>query len=65
MNDVFLDILFQKAYHGEKCTSLHFSRHKILHGEITNYGQKDFTVRCFMILDFLSELMFINNEESV
>ena len=63
MNDFFLDVLFQTANPGEKCKSLHFSRHKILHGEITNYGQKVFTIRCFMILDFLSELMFINDEE--
>lgn len=65
MNDIFLEVLFQNAYPGEKCTSIHFSRHKILHGEITNYGQKVFTVRCFMILDFLSELIFINDEDSV
>ena len=65
MNDIFLEILFQTAYTGEKCKSLHFSRHKILHGEITNYGQRVFTVRCFMILDFLSELIFINSEELV
>lgn len=63
MNDFFLDVLFQTAHPGEKCKSLHFSRHKILHGEITNYGQKVFTIRCFMILDFLSELIFINDEE--
>lgn len=63
MNDFFLEVLFQTVYPGEKCKSLHFSRHKILHGEITNYGQKVFTIRCFMILDFLSELMFINDEE--
>lgn len=63
MNDFFLDVLFQTAHPREKCKSLHFSRHKILHGEITNYGQKVFTIRCFMILDFLSELIFINDEE--
>lgn len=63
INDIFLDVLFQTVFPGEKCKSLHFSRHKILHGEITNYGQKVFTVRCFMILDFLSELIFIDDEE--
>ena len=63
INDFFLEVLFQTVYPGEKCKSLHFSRHKILHGEITNYGQRVFTIRCFMILDFLSELMFINDEE--
>ena len=56
MNDVFLDVLFQNTFPGEKCKSLHFSRHKILHGEIVSYGRKDFMIRCFMILDFLSEL---------
>lgn len=65
MNDFFLEVLFQTVYPGEKCKSLHFSRHKILHGEITNYGQKVFTIRCFMILDFLSELIFIKDDESV
>ena len=63
INDFFLEVLFQTVYPGEKCKSLHFSRHKILHGEITNYGRKEFTVRCFMILDFLSELIFINDDE--
>ena len=65
MNDIFLEVLFQSVYPREKCTSLHFSRHKILHGEITNYGRKEFTARCFMILDFLSDLTFIPEDESV
>ena len=57
MNDVFLNVLFQRTQPGEDYTStIHFSRHKILHGENLNYGRKDYTIRCFMILDFLSEL---------
>ncbi len=57
MNNLFLDILFQKAYRGQPYSkSIHFSRHKILHGENTRYGRKDYVCRCFLILDFLSEL---------
>lgn len=63
MNDIFLDVLFQDTKNGYE--SIHFSRHKILHGENTVYGRKDYMIRCFMILDFLSELIFINNEDSV
>ena len=59
MNDIFLDVLFQHTRYGEDYTSIHFSRHKILHGENKRYGRKDYVIRCFMILDFLSELMFI------
>lgn len=62
MNDIFLDVLFQHTRYGEDYPSIHFSRHKILHGENKKYGRKEYMVRCFMILDFLSELMFI--EES-
>jgi len=63
MNDIFLDVLFQDTKNGYE--SIHFSRHKILHGENTAYGRKDYMIRCFMILDFLSELIFINDEDSV
>lgn len=57
MNDVFLDVLFQDTMPGEEYkTSIHFSRHKILHGENFRYGRKDYMIRCFMILDFLNEL---------
>ena len=57
MNWLFLDILFQTTYPGEPYTEpIHFSRNKILHGENTNYGRKDYASRCFLILDFLSEL---------
>ena len=59
MNDIFLDVLFQHTKYGEDYPSIHFSRHKILHGENKRYGRKEYMIRCFMILDFLSELMFI------
>lgn len=61
MNDFFLDVLFQDTKNGYE--SIHFSRHKILHGENTAYGRKDYMIRCFMILDFLSELIFIEDDE--
>lgn len=57
MNDIFLNVLFQRTQPGKEYkSSIHFSRHKILHGENKNYGRKNYTIRCFMILDFLSEL---------
>lgn len=57
MSDVFLDVLFQRTMPGERYkTSIRFSRHKIMHGENFRYGRKDYTIRCFMILDFLHGL---------
>ncbi|MBR3112541.1 MAG: hypothetical protein IKH29_02365 [Methanobrevibacter sp.] len=61
MNDLFLDVLFQDTKYGYE--SIHFSRHKILHGENTAYGRKDYMIRCFMILDFLSELIFMEDDK--
>ena len=61
MNDIFLDVLFQHTRYGEDYSSIHFSRHKILHGENKRYGRKEYVIRCFMILDFLSELIFIDD----
>lgn len=61
MNDVFLDVLFKKTKPREDCTSINFSRNKILHGESTGYGRRKNMIRCFMILDFLSELIFIED----
>jgi len=54
-NDIFLNILFQKTNRGQS-TMFTFNRHKIMHGECTNYGRIDNTVRAFMILDFLASL---------
>ena len=51
---VFEKILFQKE--ADKATIINFSRHKISHGAIVKYGTFETTVRCFMILEFLSEL---------
>lgn len=61
MNDIFLDVLFQHTRYGEDYPSIHFSRNKILHGENKRYGRKEYVIRCFMILDFLSELIFIDD----
>lgn len=61
MSDVFLDVLFQRTMPGEGYkTSIRFSRHKIMHGENFRYGRKDYTMRCFMILDFLHGLSLGN-----
>ena len=61
MNDIFLNVLFQKTMpQKDYKTSIHFSRHKILHGENFRYGRKDYTIRCFLILDFLYEISLEN-----
>ena len=51
---VFEKILFQEET--DKVLIINFSRHKISHGVIIKYGTLETTVRCFMILEFLSEL---------
>ena len=51
---VFEKILFQKET--DKAPIINFSRHKISHGVIVKYGTFETTIRCFMILEFLSEL---------
>lgn len=56
-NDIFLNILFQRSQKGKPLiTPFNFNRHKIIHGESVKYGRKDYVVRAFMILDFLSYL---------
>jgi len=56
-NDIFLNILFQKAVPGQPLAiPFTFNRHKILHGESLKYGRIDNTIRAFLILDFLATL---------
>lgn len=56
-NDIFLNILFQKSQKGQPLeTPFNFNRHKIIHGENTNYGRKDYLIRTFLIIDFLAYL---------
>ena len=56
-NDIFLNILFQRSQKGQPLkTPFSFNRHKIIHGESTNYGRKDYLIRAFMIIDFLAHL---------
>jgi len=56
-NDVFLNILFQRAYFGEPLANpFSFNRHKIMHGEVVRYGTIDNTVRAFLLLEFLSHV---------
>ena len=62
INEYFIEVLYQETYYGQECTNTNFSRHKILHGENTDYGRDDYMIRCFMLLDFLSELTHINDE---
>lgn len=57
-NDIILDVLFANVNPGEPIkTPINFSRHKIMHGEHLNYGTKPNTIRTFLILDFLHELL--------
>jgi|GEM_PF-668264 len=54
-NDIFLNILFQRSQKGKPlATPFNFNRHKIIHGEITWYGRKDYLIRAFMVLDMLA-----------
>ena len=56
-NDIFLNILFQSSQKGKPLkTPFNFNRHKIMHGENTNYGRKDYLVRAFLLIDFLISL---------
>lgn len=56
-NDIFLNILFQKALPGEPLKiPFTFNRHKIMHGEYLKYGRIDNSIRSFLILDFLASL---------
>ena len=55
--DVMLNILFQGSQKGKPLkTPFNFNRHKIMHGEVTNYGKKTYLIRAFLILDFLAHL---------
>ena len=53
--DLVLHVLFKKATPGEPDVSpLVFNRHKILHGECTDYGTVENVKRALLVLDFLS-----------
>jgi len=55
---ILLDILFSKAYPGESpASNLQFNRHKIVHGENKHYGRRDYMIRLFLVLDFLSHFV--------
>lgn len=59
--DILVNILFQKSFPGETlAVPFNFNRHKIIHGENTHYGRKDYLIRTFLILDLLSYI--IENE---
>ncbi len=63
VNDIFLNILFQKSQPGVPLeTPFTFNRHKVMHGEYLKYGRIDNTIRAFLILDFLSSL---NNQKPI
>ena len=52
--NIFSNILFQQD--NKKTSIINFSRHKISHGLNTKYGTIETTIRCFMILEFISDL---------
>lgn len=57
-NEIILDVLFASVYPGEPIkTPINFSRHKIMHGEHVNYGTVPNTLRTFIIIDFLHNLL--------
>ncbi len=51
--EIFKEVLFQDENKPAKI--INFSRHKVSHGA-TRYGSFETTIRCFMILEFLSDL---------
>ena len=56
-NEIFLNILFQHSQKGKPLkTPFNFNRHKIMHGESTNYGRNVYLIRSFLIIDFLISL---------
>ncbi|MGB9834985.1 MAG: hypothetical protein ACPLPW_08490 [bacterium] len=53
--DIFTNILFQSSLPGKPLqTPFWFNRHKIMHGEFFRYGRIEYTIRAFLILDFLA-----------
>jgi hypothetical protein len=53
--DLVLHVLFRRATPGEPNLSpLMLNRHKILHGECTDYGTVENVARALLVLDFLS-----------
>ena len=57
VNDVLLELLFQKAIAGQPlAVPFIFNRHKIMHGEYIRYGRMEHVIRTFLLLDFLAHL---------
>jgi hypothetical protein len=58
INEIILDVLFGNVYPGKPLkTPITFNRHKIMHGEHLTGGTKPNTIRLFIILDFLHDLL--------
>ena len=51
-HDVFLEVFFHQSNRGQDIP-IQFNRHKIMHGENTRYGRKDYLVRALLIIDYL------------
>ena len=57
VEDIILDFLFQTALARKPLKKPYgFNRHKILHGENTNYGRRVHIIRAFLILEYLTLL---------
>lgn len=56
--DIFLNVLYQSTYPGQNLNSpIVFNRHKIMHGNNLNYGTKYNSIRVFLVLDFLAQIV--------
>lgn len=56
--DLLLDVLFQRAVYKDEMGDLKqpFSRNKIMHGQVLDYGNIENTIRLFLLIDFLASL---------
>lgn len=53
--EIFINVLFESSTRGSR-SLITFNRHKIVHGEYTQYGRIDNVIRAFLVLDFLYHL---------
>lgn len=59
--EILFGMLFQTTYPTEELNNpFEFSRHKILHGEVFDYGLKTNVIRSFLLLDYI--FYFIDNK---
>lgn len=55
--NILLNVLFEKAFRGEMLSNKYFlNRHKIMHGEFTDYAGEEHFIRLVLLFDFLVNL---------